>query len=443
MIMETIVLIFLGIIVLLTVIFLLVRMFMSPMAVIKPTVTGSLKKYLKAKPHDVDKIYKHDKHYKKNSIILPFSDVITDNLELMSVIHFKDPQGLKYIGLEPQVFRLHDNTILERLLATTEKRDEGDLYLKRSELHRDKLLYRVTKQVGKVRDIMEADFSKFDLSVKDTGLYMDIMFKDRYDRNISMKIDQQKLGNKAVFKSMLAPASLATHEQYFPLLFLSNMSIADRKSEVNVSINGEKKELLKIPFLGSDMIIYSKNTVGFYLFLQTDRRQLKTFELSENQTAITIEQQNYEKENAGKFDISDKIVITHSIKKNDDYSEISESKYTYKNHSMQLHFAPALPAMLHLKEEVEVFGKFAISIDNTSGIIAGTYKVIRKNNNVKLSIQLKEAYQPLGGDKWVSAYSWMAEINLNGENPQMNTKWHKKKIVNYGLKKIKVTENNN
>jgi hypothetical protein len=271
---------------------------------------------------------------------------------------------------------------------------------------------------------------------------MDIAFKDRYNRNISLKIDQQKLGKKASFKSMLAPASLATHHQYFPLIFLSNMSIADKKTEVNVSINGEKKELLKIPVLGADMIIYGKNTAGFYLFLETNKRQLKIFELSENNTTIKIEQQNYEKENAEFFDISDKIVITHILKKNGNYSEISESKYSWKGHSMQLHFAPALPAMLHLKEGAEVSGKFAISVDKTPGIIAGTYKVIRENFDVKLLIELKDAYQPVGGDKWVSAYSWGSVINLKEENPQMDTKWHKKEIVNYGLKKIKVMGDN-
>jgi len=439
--METIIYVFVGIIMLFAMVFIFLRKFMSPMVVIKPTVTGSLKKYLKAKPHEIDKIYKHDKRYSKNSIIFPFSDVVMDNLELMSVIHYKDAKGLKYIGMEPQVFKLHDNTKLDRVLATTEKRDEGDLYLKRGELQRDRLLYRVTKQVGKVRDILEGDFSKFDLSINDTGLYMDITFKDRYDREISMKIDEQKLGKKAIFKSMLAPASLATHEQYFPLLFLSNMSIANRKSEVNMSINNEKKELLKVPFLGTDMIIYSKNTIGFYLFLQTDKRQLKVFEPSENQTKIITEQLNYEKENAEKFDTSDKVVVTHSFKNNGDYSEITESSYAYKNHLMKLHFAPALPSMLHLKEGIEIFGKFAISVDRTPGIISGTYKVIRQNNNVELSIKLINAFQPVNGDKWVSAYSWKSMIDLNG-NPQMDTRWHKKKIENYGLKKIKVIKDN-
>ena len=109
---------------------------------------------------------------------------------------------------------------------------------------------------------------------------------------------------------------------------------------------------------------------------------------------------------------------------------------------MQLHFAPALPAMLHLKEGAEVSGKFAISVDKTPGIIAGTYKVIRENFDVKLLIELKDAYQPVGGDKWVSAYSWGSVINLKEENPQMDTKWHKKEIVNYGLKKIKVMGDN-
>jgi hypothetical protein len=436
--METIVLIVIGIIVFLAIIFLLIKIFMSPMVVIKPTVTGSLKKYLKAKPHDINKIYEQDNRYDKSNVILPFSDVIADNLEAMSVIHFKDAEGLKYIGLEPQVFKLQDNTTLVRMLATTEKRDEGDIYLKQGELQRDKLLYRVTKQLGKVRDILEADFSKFELSVKDTGLYMDIAFKDRYDRNISLKIDQQKLGKKANFKSMIAPASLATHHQYFPLIFLGNMSIADKKTEVNVSIDGEKKELLKIPVLGADMIIYDSDTVGFYLFLETAKRQVKVFELPENKTTITTEQPNYEKENAEKFDASDKIIATHSLKKNGNYSEISESKYSWKGHSMQLHFAPALPNMLHLKNGAEVSGKFAISVDKTPGIIAGTYKVNRNDFDVKLFMQLNDAYQPVGGDKWVSAYSWEAVINLKDENPQLNTKWHKKEIVNYGLKKIKV-----
>ena len=95
--METIVLIVIGIIVFLAIIFLLIKIFMSPMVVIKPTVTGSLKKYLKAKPHDINKIYEQDNRYDKNNVILPFSDVIADNLEAMSVIHFKDAEGLKYM----------------------------------------------------------------------------------------------------------------------------------------------------------------------------------------------------------------------------------------------------------------------------------------------------------------------------------------------------------
>ena len=108
---------------------------------------------------------------------------------------------------------------------------------------------------------------------------------------------------------------------------------------------------------------------------------------------------------------------------------------------MQLHFAPALLSMLHLKKGVEVFGKFAISVDGTPGIIAGTYKVIRKDSDAKLFLQLNDAYQPVGGDKWVSAYSWESVINLKEENPIMDTNWHKKEIINYGLKKIKVIEN--
>jgi len=101
---------------------------------------------------------------------------------------------------------------------------------------------------------------------------------------------------------------------------------------------------------------------------------------------------------------------------------------------MRIEFMPHLTSMLHMKDGAEVNGKFAIFVNDTEGVISGTYQVTRTAQDVCLSMQMENVYQPVSGDKWVRAYRWESVVHLDDDGPTMDAQWHKKQTINDGLK---------
>ena len=431
--MSTVVIVLTAVGALAAVAFLLVRSLMSPMAVIRPSVVRSVPRFLGQAHNDAEQIYGPNERFEPGSLVIPFGDLVVDALEAMTVIHFADSDRGEYIGLEPQVYRLPEGKSHLRLLATTTKRTEGDIYLPRGTLDQDERCARCTEPLGQVRDVVETDFEKFELSITDKGLLVDVDFVDQLGHRHQLFVDEQRLGKNVPFRSMVAPATLATHTAYFPFIFLDSMAIASKRSEVSVRVDGKEKALHKVPVLGGDLIIYSRNALAFYLFLASDAAPLEVHHPRAEATTIERQSPNYEASRAHLFSPEDKVRGIFHIQRNSGLVEISSAEWVSRENHLNLELMPALPDLLHLRQGAEVRGRFAISVNRTPGVLTGTYRVERTGHQALIELQPKDVYQPVTGDTWVRAYRWRGTIDLEGAQPTLESRWHKKTIVNDGL----------
>jgi len=342
-------------------------------------------------------------------------------------------EGIRYLGFEPQLYRVPGGEGLERCLAFTEKRTEADLYLPRDKTALNDMTYRVNRPVDEVRETIKMDFERFGLSVKDTGLLVDLAFTDRYGRHIEINVDEQHLGKAAVFKSAIAPASLATHTDYFPLIILSKMSIANRRSTVSAKIDGVEMDLFKIPVLGSNLIIFGQDAVGYYLFLSTPDAPARVHRIDAQRSNIEVRSPNCQEGREGVIAPGDEIAATYQLEDNAGYAELSMAAYHMDDKEVKLEFRPPIPALLYLRDGAAVSGRFAVSTESTPGMMIGSYEVHRAGPDVTFSLHPEKAYQPVSGDLWVRAYRLISVLHLGEDLPHMESHWEKKQIINDGL----------
>jgi hypothetical protein len=109
------------------------------------------------------------------------------------------------------------------------------------------------------------------------------------------------------------------------------------------------------------------------------------------------------------------------------------------NHQVELSFDPPFPQFNLLKEGVDVEGTFEIHAHISTGKITGKYWVKKNQEQVNISLQPTGGWQP--NEKkiairflytvvkifkhWPKTYLWSAQLNQDGDNWQMVSKWER------------------
>ena len=77
---------------------------------------------------------------------------------------------------------------------------------------------------------------------------------------------------------------------------------------------------------------------------------------------------------------------------------------------------------------MSIDGRFTISCDSITGILAGEYKIEKTNNQIVFTCHPTKGFQPNPGKVWVKTMTWQSSLDyIEQDNTmKMSSKWIKK-----------------
>jgi len=362
------------------------------------------------------KLYKKEKaHYSnKNEIyskkstgsfISPFSFTI-DPMEKLILINFeKDPDTFYNVFELQQAIHKEGNN--KFLVVAYRKDGATDVYHQRN--------FPFASQSTILNDVefIEQDMAttKFDLFSDHLDLYFD--FIDKYGREISVSLFENKLDKKSPF-FLLAPIGVVSkHPVSFPIYSLYEMAFVKQKNaELKIEIDKKqhKPDTFPIP------IECGKNFLTRY---SADAFNIDWNKKFEGELSHLIPTNNVIEEKG----------ITYQLINNEGHYEIKRMSATHRRHQINIDFEPPIPDIISIKEKIENIGSFTISTDKNRGIIKGDYSILKQDNDIVMTIRPIDGWQP--NEKrwilkfmfliikifkdWPKSYIWKASIKV--ENP--------------------------
>ena len=203
---------------------------------------------------------------------------------------------------------------------------------------------------------------------------------------------------------MLAPIGDSFHAPgYFPLFFATDMGFAARTSaRVEVSVDDAPRKPATLPLpVGNEPVFLARYSSDFVscLVLPAFEGELASSSTREDGLEV-VEHQGF--------------------------PEIVSLRKPCGSHIATLRLAPGLPALACLRPELRVQGRFSLSIDETTGIVAGSWEARRQGEEVHLQLRPEEGYQPTPGKPWVKSYLWRARLRPLGEGTMsMRSGWER------------------
>lgn len=342
-------------------------------------------------------------HSSEGLLYSPFSLVIRE-LDRLIIADFKgDPT---YNILEIQT--VHDANGEGVVVLLYHKNGKVDVYYSNiSNLYSDMYHW------GSNWEIIGETEIECSVKISKKGLDAYMKMTDTFNRVVEFRLKENYQTTK--LQNLLAPL-IYGHEdpEFFPFLYIKKVTPANYEgTEIRINIDGKELEPLLLPikidgerkyharysddpFIG----LWNKNFWGTLKPIETD--------LIKNNTSVFNG-------------------ITYTFIENTGHYEISYIACESDNHKLFFQFSPPIPDLYCLKEDSRIQGKFAGGVDENNGVMGGEYTVQRNMDKISITIHPTEGWQPVPGKLWLTAYNWLADIEIKNDEVTMESRWIIKK----------------
>jgi len=248
-------------------------------------------------------------------------------------------------------------------------------------------------------------------------------FRDRYGREIRVKITEDRKPRKKPFFLLAPIGTVAKQPKSFPVYSLYGMSFAkQRHTEIEIHIDEVRHKPDTFP-LPMDC---AKNYFSRY--------SVDTFNVDWNK--------NFQGQLLpvfpGKDNITEYNNVIYELVSNAGHPEIRRMSATARKHRLNIDFSPPVPDIACLRDNLKMDGVFTITTDGSAGSIRGEYHVRSRTQEVEMSLYPDKGWIP--NEKrlilkllfmtvrvfkdWPKSYSWNATINFGKTlHPFMKSSW--------------------
>jgi len=253
----------------------------------------------------------------------------------------------------------------------------------------------------------------FDFVFTDTPKGMVLKLDVTVRNGSTIKIDiQEKRSNPVRYNVLATIGDELHHVKRFPLIYMNDMAILPvDSSSVSLEINGEVMSVPKIPIKVEGetcyRIIYSLERIPFF-WNEEQEGEILSQKITGNTLPTELEGYTFSgsKEN----------------------HEIESIVYQVDEHMMKLRFLPAFPDIAALKDGTEIAGKFSIGINETQGVVGGTYSVLKAEGKIDIELKPEKCWGSVGKKNWVANYSYNASfVPFADSQLKIKSEW----MVNY------------
>lgn len=246
------------------------------------------------------------------------------------------------------------------------------------------------------RNTVVPDMS-YTFEVTASGLDASLRMRDKRGTSIEFRLKEARHQRWA--KGFLAPVggSRAVTFDHFPLYHLKNMNFMPRKGAAPVvEIGGERRVPATLPVPLNREMVYLARYTDSPIIGQWNRP--RHGELPPLRPDRPLQAQDG--------------ATTYDLVEQAGHLEIRGLTSRAGRHSVSFEFSPAIPDLPSLKEGAEVAGRFAAGADEARGIVAGTYRVLRRGPVIEMEIRPLKGWQPFPGPIWVKAWTWKGTITV-------------------------------
>jgi hypothetical protein len=108
-----------------------------------------------------------------------------------------------------------------------------------------------------------------------------------------------------------------------------------------------------------------------------------------------------------------------------EHLEIESIVYKLDEHNVKLRFSPAFPDIAALKDGTKITGRFSMGVDETQGVVGGTYTVLKAEGQTNINIKPEKCWGSVGKKNWAAKYNYNARIVPAANNKlKIKSEWN-------------------
>jgi hypothetical protein len=223
-------------------------------------------------------------------------------------------------------------------------------------------------------------------------------FTDRFGNTVMMRINE-KTGEMAPC-GLLAPiGGEADDPEFMTIVFMKHFKfLSQREDEIQVEINGVAADLLKLPVRA--------NGIKGYQTKYSMEPVTVSWNINANEPLRGLPVDAHSLYRGKDFEIE--------CLNNGGHWEIRRFTGIQGANSVHFRFSPPIPDMQSLAEYAKVSGRFAMSVDTITGIMAGEYAVEKQDGKIAIVIAPNQGLLP-GTRQGLDEKDELARTNNNSE----------------------------
>lgn len=249
------------------------------------------------------------------------------------------------------------------------------------------------------RNFVDPDM-RYAFEVTASGLDASLSMRDKDGTSVAFALKETH--HKKWARGFLAPVggSRAVIFDHFPLYHMKNMNFMPRRGAAPVvTVGGERRTPATLPVPLDRQMVYLTRYTDSPIIGQWNRPYRGELQ------ALRPDRPSVCEDGATTYELAD----------NAGHLEIRGMTSRGDRHAVSFEFSPPIPDLPAMKDGAEVAGRFAAGADEVRGIVAGTYRVLRRGPAVEMEIRPLKGWQPFPGALWVRAWTWKGTITIDTE----------------------------
>ena len=382
--------------------------------------------YYTASDRDTKSLYREKSHAEDGGrppLYCPVELAVQPMERLLLVnLSEKDPDST-YLGFEPQYF--NDPIQGEGFLVVAWRNDGYVDVFHQPSLTLDPATYEIA---GKgLASMAQRPFTGARLVIDDSGAECWFAFEDLAGRHIEFTLKETAGKPRKPFGLLAPMGNAVTSPTSLPLVLLEDFYFVRRAgTELRMEIDGRTHKLDSLPI----PLDYSRK----YFLRYSPKPLIAKLNPAKDEVLLPIGE--------GRPGDTEYSQVDYKIIENQGYREISALHLTTPRQNLEIHFTPALPELLELRENAEIRGEFSVSGAKSLGTVAGHYQIVRVKNLLHMEMIPDGGWQPVNErtslrflyrvnkefTQWPKTYKWTGVMNL--ENPQavtLKSQWERTK----------------